>query len=905
MKIIANIIDIIPESIFNNEKKFNFLQTRFSLVDLILEDLRRYMGKSVLIKYAIFHSIPIKENDNNLINYSQFNNSDIFQNIYEGFYNHRINIELRLNFIKYIFPLLKEFSDKDLSFQLEKFWDIFFDLEFYKALISNSLQGSNKQNFKIDLCKKNSDPILMELEETSNLQLDLFSSNDKNTQNFLITQEEINSFFGIFNDNNDGTMNKFSINSARFFMKNIFTNPKKINQKFINLSGFRIFTKFFYYLNLLDNNFYQINGKFFTKQIEISYQDAIWNVLINTNYPEVRNEAAILITNSCLNLLNYNPEFSNKIWSNFISKLLHFFSDSMEKLNNTSEDINKNSNGVKAVLLLIKKILEKIDENYIPNQDEIFFNENGYEVTFRNNSNKSQFKVLKLEKEEYVYDVRSRISYIFDIPMMILGLKNMRKNILITCNNDDEGVINVFERNSTWEIVNINNPILKINENPRNLILENSFIFNSLFSILKYENFEFINDAWELINMMPKNKELESKIFNLGKNILTNPEKSFIECFDVSSIYHLNYSIQILKEFIEKDGKGNNNNLVINSWMENFRKNNAAMFFINILSDLKINNKCNDNNQQNITYSTFYLQSILDILWILENLCDKDKNYNNNNTSSSFYSSRSYKEKTNLNNDEHQNKLIQNLFKIIYEILISSYNTDKIQKFIELQYEYTKKRQKEINYKMFKNKNSNNLNNRDSNSDILKLDIENIQEEIRFMWLHEDKVVSRICRFLENKNIFNQDNLIKNILKNLTKDKKENEKIDYFSLIVKNGLILPKNFKAKFTVWEFFENLFFKENNDNSNNEKNLCFCYLYNNIFSKDTLLQCLNNADSLKSFSVISKKIFSFNYITEEFIKKNSDYLVVDFKDLIEYILNLIKNIDDFKVEKNIKCK
>ena len=146
MKIIANIIDIIPDSIFNNEKKYNFLQTRFSLLDLILDDLRRYMGKSVLIKYGISQKISLLENGNNIISYNSYNNNDNFQNIYEGFYNHKTNIELRLNFIKYIFPLVKEFSYNDLSFQLEKLWDIFFDMEFYKALISNSLAKSNGFN---------------------------------------------------------------------------------------------------------------------------------------------------------------------------------------------------------------------------------------------------------------------------------------------------------------------------------------------------------------------------------------------------------------------------------------------------------------------------------------------------------------------------------------------------------------------------------------------------------------------------------------------------------------------------------------------------------------------------------------------------------------------------------------
>jgi len=315
MKIIANIIDIIPDNIFNNEKKYNFLQTKFSLLDLILDDLRRYMGKSVLIKYSILHNIPIKENGISITNFNTYSNSDIFINIYEGFYNHKTNIELRLNFIKYIFPLLKEFSKKDLSLQLEKLWDIFFDLEFYKALISNSLKGSNNQNnFKIEINANNTDPILMEIEETSNLQLDLFSEKEKNTnnKNFLISTEEINLFFSIFNDNNDGTLNRFSVNSAKFLMKNILTNPKKFNPEIINIIGFKIFTKFFYYLNIMENKMYQLNGKFFTKQIEILHLDAIWNVLINTFNPEVQQEAATLIVNCYLNLQNYNEDFANK-----------------------------------------------------------------------------------------------------------------------------------------------------------------------------------------------------------------------------------------------------------------------------------------------------------------------------------------------------------------------------------------------------------------------------------------------------------------------------------------------------------------------------------------------------------------------------------------------------------------
>jgi len=309
------------------------------------------------------------------------------------------------------------------------------------------------------------------------------------------------------------------------------------------------------------------------------------------------------------------------------------------------------------------------------------------------------------------------------------------------------------------------------------------------------------------------------------------------------------------------------------------------------------NNNTNNNNndyESSLGFSTFYLQSILDILSILQNLYEKQKKIDNNNNYIT------------ISDEQQQEKLIQSLFKIIYEILISSYNTDNNPKFLELQNEYMKKKKKEINIKNYKINNNNNNTNKEKeiSNENLKLDIENIQEEIRFMWLQEDKIISQICKFLENKNIFNTENLTKNILRLKKNAKNFSEKKDYFSLIIKKGLIFPKNFKAKFSIWDFFENLFFK-NSENSENIffKNFCFCYLYNNVFSKEMLLNCINNSEALISFSVILKKIFDYNFITEEFCVKNSENLTIDFKELIDFIMDLIINLGKYKDEKNSK--
>jgi len=247
--------------------------------------------------------------------------------------------------------------------------------------------------------------------------------------------------------------------------------------------------------------------------------------------------------------------------------------------------------------------------------------------------------------------------------------------------------------------------------------------------------------------------------------------------------------------------------------------------------------------------------------------------------------------------------LIQNLFRIIYEILIASHNNDKISKYVNLQKDFLKKKLRELMIKNYNNKT-------DETIDTLHPDMEHIHEEIRAMWLLEDKTIAEICRFLENNGDVSEDNIINNIIYNKEPKMKnesinivnknlafgdQKEYVNYFSLVLKKGLIIPKNFKAKFTIWDFFEKLILFTNQDPKN--RDLLFCYVYNNIFSKETLLYCANHSESLAAFSKIVSKILSYNLISQEFVEKNKNNLLINFENVVEYILSLIDNLSEFK--------
>jgi len=296
----------------------------------------------------------------------------------------------------------------------------------------------------------------------------------------------------------------------------------------------------------------------------------------------------------------------------------------------TELKINKyeNAEGIKGLLLLIKKLLEKIDDQYITIQEEIFFSDFGFEVQFKF-PNKNIQKIIKIDRNETIYDIRSKISYFFDIPLINVGLKNTRKNSIISCNEDVNLAFDLIDRNSSLDIVILPNPILKINENPKNLILDNGYIFESLYSILKDPGCEFINNAWELINLMPKNKELENKINDLGNKLFKNPEKEFSDCLDVSSLYHLSYTIQILKNILSQNN--------MEKWVLTFLKNNGKLFFIDMLFNLnqpfnkkafgaeQKNKKINSDLENEFDFSAFYLQLILDILYVIDNISESTK----------------------------------------------------------------------------------------------------------------------------------------------------------------------------------------------------------------------------------------------------------------------------------------
>lgn len=243
---------------------------------------------------------------------------------------------------------------------------------------------------------------------------------------------------------------------------------------------------------------------------------------------------------------------------------------------------------------------------------------------------------------------------------------------------------------------------------------------------------------------------------------------------------------------------------------------------------------------------------------------------------------------------EKKDIFLQSLFRIIYEIVLASHNTDNIQKYVNMQKDFLKKKKREIMIQNYNNKT-------DEIIDTLHPDMDHVHEEIKSMWLQEDRVISEIFKFLINNGDFTLETIIRNIINyNFDVDNnnilKFNKCGNYFSLLLKKGLIIPKNFKAIFTIWDFFEKLILSTNQDPRN--RDLLFCYIYNNIFSKETLLYCVNHSESLNAFSKIVSRILSYNLITQDFCDKNRKNLLINFDDIVEYILSLIDNLSQYKI-------
>ena len=339
---------------------------------------------------------------------------------------------------------------------------------------------------------------------------------------YAIDENESTTFYNFLLPSNE---NKYLLNKksetehpllsdiAEYVFTNLLIIKEKNDFSKLNMQSFLLFFKYFKIVNNRHKRIIIIKGNFFrVSSSNVIGFDSLWEFLIQAN-ENIMNKLAKLMLNLCINILKYDDEFTNSYWTLYFNKLF-------EKLNECK--LKNNENGIKAILTLIKLLIQTISEGgEIPSTDDVTFDQNGVEYSFYSTV-KGYKKDIRVSTEENCFSVRQKIAYYFDINIDKLSLKTV--NQLIDYSYDMKIFRDTIAEYSQIEVIESDNSIMKIKENPRNIILDNSELFIVLFDLLKNSNscnnnynLAFIHVAWELINLIPKNKEIVEEIKQYGE----------------------------------------------------------------------------------------------------------------------------------------------------------------------------------------------------------------------------------------------------------------------------------------------------------------------------------------------------------------------------------------------------
>ncbi len=178
--------------------------------------------------------------------------------------------------------------------------------------------------------------------------------------------------------------------------------------------------------------------------------------------------------NLCINIHKYYDESTYSFWKLYFNKLF-------EKMNECK--VKNNENGTKALLTLIKLLIQTISEGGgIPSNDDITFDQSGLDYTFYF-TEKGYKKDIKVSIEENCFSVRQKIAYYFDINIDKLSLKTVNQSI--DYSDDANNFKDTVSGSSQIEVIESDHPILKVKGNPRSIIMENNELFIILFDLLK------------------------------------------------------------------------------------------------------------------------------------------------------------------------------------------------------------------------------------------------------------------------------------------------------------------------------------------------------------------------------------------------------------------------------------
>jgi ubiquitin carboxyl-terminal hydrolase 9/24 len=635
--------------------------------------------------------------------------------------------------------------------------------------------------------------------------------------------------------------------NLEYIFQNLITNPEKMNFSEMNMTSCILFEKFFNLTNFNKNKLFWDGRVYRVGSEDLIGINAIFKMLTEVRANNVRNKLAGQLVRLCCEIKIFNEDFCNKYWTTFMEKIFSSFFESC---------ISNNENGIKGVLTFIKFLFRDIGApGEIPVNDDVTFIREGLDYNFIY-PEKNESRNIKIGVQELCCDVRTKIAYFFDIPVNMLKLKRQGK--ILDMSEDFKIFREFFSAGTPIEVIQAIHPILGIKNNPKTLILNNLNLVKTLHQLLHNSHSIYIQDVWELINILPKNAEIESEIASLGEKIYD--EIDLKKYFDDESIYVMSYSLKIVKILIFKkelkEGsingyeKSNQSSLPCSTdtcfnleWITIFSKNKGVDYLVQLIFQFKIE------------YFDFELgfECLNDLIFLLKSmgidLC-------NNKIDSITIT-----------------KKIIDLVKIIIE---SSILKDKDPKMVEVQEKYRRKKERDL----FKS-----YNDDENSSNPLIHENDDFCDELIKNWIRENECIRNLVSFLK---LQNEDD-IKNIFTVLLSEK------EIFKYIVTSALIIPQNFKFKNSIHEFLDTLL-SSDEENKNLFKSRVFKYM----LSKETLKLANEHKETSRAFFQIVSSLMSkyINLIPNMKIDDSEeDSTQLDYFSLADFMVNYILNYDTEK--------
>ncbi|KAL4505333.1 hypothetical protein ABPG72_002395 [Tetrahymena utriculariae] len=483
------------------------------------------------------------------------------EEVFIGKYGHIQNIDIRLEFISLINKHLSN-KQKDITIeQLKKLW---------KILVRSSITNIEKNKFLTWLNKKR---------QNNNDN----NNNNKNVASSLLDENLLSQALDqIFCDKE--LMNGFQIDKEIFdCLKNIF-QMVNLKNKSIELNNQQL---------ILINKYDQIVGK-----------EVFWNLSLYCIDPQVLEEVRQLLVNIHLRKTLKSQETKPRMWGKFTEKCHEILSQA------------KSPQVQSHIVLMIKIFLQEIE-------GKMFFGDRRQEmniaVTLLNQNNNQQKRAtLKLQSNISILKLRKEISKEFKLINKDFEMLFSNRNILLSKIHEEEYSIDALNTNDdkTPHII-----VQNIKDTNQDLIELTSFKFNlanSQFAdiLLDFlstgQSDEIVNNAWDILNLIPKNNQILKKLQSIETEEL-NPS-SWNLLLPSNCFRKLQYFFQIITQEFLMTGSDGNLKKEQDQWCQAFILKGGLRHILTIYLNL-----CSETNFDK-PFNLYCISTLVEIIGVLMRL---------------------------------------------------------------------------------------------------------------------------------------------------------------------------------------------------------------------------------------------------------------------------------------------